>query len=289
MNPIISTVLCAAIVCAGTTNAQGRTEHSSTKQTLHFAGTGPHVLELRNINGAINVEAYDGGDVEMIVDKSVSAESEDDLREAEREVVLDTTDNADLVRIVVREPNQGVCGEEYHNWSWFRTEEPRYHVRFDFTLRVPANVQLRLCAINQGDISVKGTRGDFSVHSVNGRITMTDVAGAGEAITVNGPVKASFVAAPHATSVFKTINGDVVLTLPEPMAADLRMKTFNGGLYTDFEVQTLAAEALRTVQKRDGMSVYRSNGFTSFRIGSGGPELTLDTLNGDVRVLRRSR
>ncbi len=193
------------------------------------------------------------------------------------------------MRVVVTEPNQGVCGEESHNWSWFRTEELRYHVRFDFTVRVPPDTQLRLCTVNAGDISVKGTRGEFSVHSVNGRITMTDVAGAGEAITVNGPVKASFVSAPHAASMFKTINGGVVLTLPEPMAADLRMKTFNGGLYTDFDVQTLPAEALHAVPKRDGTSVYRSNGFTSFRLGSGGSELTLETLNGDVRVLRRPK
>jgi hypothetical protein len=289
MNQIIGTLLCTALLCAGTASAQSRTEHSSTKQTLHFAGTGPHILELRDINGAISVEAYSGRDVEMIVEKSVRADSEDDLRAAERDVTLDTSDNADLVRVVVREPNQGVCGEESHNWSWFRTEESRYHVRFDFTIRVPPDTQLRLCTVNEGDIRVRGTRGEFSVHSVNGRITMTDIAGAGEAITVNGPVEASFVSAPHAASVFKTINGSVVLTLPEPPAVELRMKTLNGGLYTDFDVQTLPAEALRTVQKRDGMSVYRSNGFTSFRVGSGGPELTLDTLNGDVRVLRRPK
>jgi len=34
------------------------------------------------------------------------------------------------------------------------------------------------------------------------------------------------------------------------------------------------------------MFVYRSNEFTTLRVGRGGPELTFDAFNGDVRVLR---
>jgi hypothetical protein len=283
----IGPLLCASLLCAGGAEAQMHTEHSSSKQTLHFAGSGPHTLELRAITGAITVEAYDGDDVEMLVNKFVRAETEDDLHAAGSEVSLDTSDNADLVRVIVREPNQGVCGEQFHHWSYHR--EPRYEVRFDFTVRVPRDTHLQLCTINDGNVTVKGTQGDFSVRSVNGRITMTDVGGAGEAVTVNGPVSASFVAAPHAASLFKTINGEVVVSLPDRAAADLRMKTFNGGLYTDFDVQSVPVEGLRTVEKRDGMTVYRSSGFTSVRIANGGPELTMDTMNGDVRVLRRSK
>jgi len=160
-------------------------------------------------------------------------------------------------------------------------------VSYNFTIRVPRDTQLKLCTINEGNIAVNGTRGDFEVRSVNGRITMTDVGGAGEATTVNGRVTTSFTSAPNARSLFRTINGDVVVTMPDSLAADVRMKTFNGALYTDFEVQRLPDPKPVVFEKRNGMSVYRSSGFTSLRIGSGGPELTMDTLNGDVRILRR--
>jgi hypothetical protein len=288
MNLKIATVSAALLCIVVAGNAQGRVERTSTKQTLHFAGTGVHTLDLRDINGSVRVEAYDGRDVELTTDKSVRAGSDDDMRAADRDATVDTSENADVVRVVVKLKNQGVCGEEspHHYSSWF--DEPSYDVRFDFTVRVPPDTRLQLCTVNGGDVTVKGTRGDFSVRNVNGRITMTDVAGSGEAITVNGPVKASFVSTPGKSSRFRTINGDVVLTLPSGAAADLRMKSLNGGLYTDFDVRTLPAESLHLVEKRDGMSVYRSNGFTSVRTGDGGPELTLDTLNGDVRVLRRS-
>jgi len=290
MNPAIRTALLCATALAGTnaTHAQGHTEHSSMKQTLHFAGTAPHTLELRALTGSIRVEAYDGQDVEMIVDRSVIADTEEELRVADREVILNTSDNAATVGGIVRERDQAGCGEQSHDGPWYRPE-PRYEVRLDFTVRVPADTRLQLCTINDGQVTVKGTRGDFSVRSVNGPITMTDIAGSGEAATVNGPVHVSFVSTPRAASQFKTINGDVVVSFPNSLAADLRMKSLNGGLYTDFEVQTLPAEALHTVEKRGGMSIYRTNGFTAARVGNGGPALTLQTLNGDVRVLRRAQ
>ncbi len=286
--PAAGAALCMVLLSANAAHSQERIEHSSMKQTLHFAGAGTHTLELRAISGSIKVEAYDGRDVEMEVGRTVTAYTEDALRAADREVILNTSENAAVVSAIVRTRNEGTCGEEFHDGPWYRPD-PGYRVRLDFTVRVPADTRLQLCTINAGDVTVTGTHGDFSVRSVNGPITMTDVAGAGEAVTVNGSVHVSFVAAPQAASLFKTINGNVVVTFPDRLAADLRMKSFNGGLYTDFDVQRLPAEPLHTVEKRGGMSVYRTNGFTAVRVGSGGPELTLDTLNGDVRVLRHSQ
>lgn len=286
---IRTALLCAAaLVGANAAAAQERIEHSSMKQTLHFAGAGPHTLELRVLTGTIRVEAYDGHDVEMLIDKSVTADTEADLHDADREVILKTSDNAATVGAVVQDSYQGACGEPFRDGPRFRPE-PGYEVRFDFTVRVPADTRLQLCTINDGQVTVKGTRAEFSVRSVNGPITMTDVAGSGDALTVNGPVHVSFVSTPQAASRFKTVNGDVVVSFPDSLAADLRMKSFNGGLYTDFDVRTLPVEALHTVEKRGGMSVYRANGFTAVRVGNGGPGLTLETLNGDVRVLRRSK
>jgi hypothetical protein len=283
-----SLLLWAALGCAGPAGAADVTEHSTTRQIYHLSAAGAHTLEVRAISGTITVQGYAGSDVEVQIDKTVTAATQEDVRAADHEVTLDTSADDSLVRAVVRQPHEGVCGEEFHSWSgsW---SPPQYHVRFDFTIRVPADTRLTLCTINKGDVAVSGVRGDFWVHSVNGPITLADVGGSGEAVTVNGPITASFATAPHAASLFKTVNGGIILTLPEVASADLQLKTFHGGLYTDFEAQTLPAQAPLTVEKHAGLSVYRSNGFTSVRIGKGGPTLTLDTLNGDVRVLRRSR
>ena len=117
---------------------------------------------------------------------------------------------------------------------------------------------------------------------------MENVHGSGSARTVNGAIVASFSERPRAASEFKTTNGNVVVAFPADLAADLKMKTFNGGLFTDFDVQPLPQPAA-VAERRDGRFVYRSNQFTLVRAGGGGPELTFETFNGDVRVLRAAR
>ena len=89
--------------------------------------------------------------------------------------------------------------------------------------------------------------------------------------------------------MLKTVNGDVTATFPPTLSADLRLKTFHGGLFTDFDVTPVAARPTAAPERRDGRFVYRSGGFTLVRAGRGGPEITLETLNGDVRVVRASR
>lgn len=270
-------------------NAKDLSDTSSSRHTLHFAGSGEHTLEVRAVTGHITVEAYDGQDVEVLVDRTVEAWSRGERETIDRDVQLETSDNSDRVRLVVRYGDEPLCGDKtIDRHSHSRWDSPLWNVRYDFTIRVPKNTRLDLCTINDGDIVVSGTQGDFSIHSINGRITMDDVAGSGEAITINGRVTATFSTAPRSASVFKTINGDVVLEMPERLAADLRMKTFNGGLYTDFEVEPVSQPMNVSMRREKGKYVYRSGGFTSVRAGGGGPELTLQTLNGDVRVLRRS-
>ena len=121
-----------------------------------------------------------------------------------------------------------------------RWDRVRYEVRFDFTIRVPRDAALRLCTINGGDVIVNGTRGDFDVDNVNGLIAMTQVAGAGRAHTVNGAVTVTFTANPKVPSSFKSVNGNIDVSFPDGLSADFAMKTFNGGLFTDFDAQPLA-------------------------------------------------
>jgi len=159
-------------------------------------------------------------------------------------------------------------------------------VQFDFTVRMPRNAALRLCTINGGDVMVSGTQGDFDVSNVNGLIDMRQVAGSGRAHTVNGPVTVTFTANPKQPSSFKTVNGNVDILFLDGLSADLSMKTFNGGLFTDFDVQPLANTVAAAGERRNGRFVYRANEFTRVRVGGGGPQITFETLNGNVRARR---
>ena len=260
-------------------------DDSVITRKLVFAAGGGRTLDVRNINGFIHVEATDDAAVQMSIRKVTRAETRADFDEAQRDVRLDFNEGAQRVGAVVTDHRGHVCGEP-SNDRGDRWDRVRYDVRFDFTIRVPRDAALRLCTINAEDVIVTGTRGDFDVSNVNGLIEMRNVAGSGRAHTVNGPVSVTFTANPKQPSSFKTVNGNVDVSFPEGLGADFAMKTFNGGLFTDFDAQPLAGAAPAAGERRNGRFVYRANEFTRVRVGNGGPEITFETLNGNVRARR---
>jgi hypothetical protein len=264
-----------------------RDERSITK-TLQFAGEGVHTLDVRTMNGSIRVSAYDGADVQLEARHTIRADTDEDLREAEDKVVVDTVDRAATIDVVVRDPRGATCGEPWNGRSPAWWDRSRYEVNVELAIRVPRATRLRLCTVNGGEVRVEGTAGDFDIDNVNGPITLEQVRGSGRASSVNGRVTASFVQAPRSASLFKTVNGQIVATFPDGLSADQRMKTFNGGLFTDFDVVPMAQKP-PVAERRAGRLTYRSNQFTAVRVGHGGPELTFDAFNGDVRVLRATR
>jgi DUF4097 and DUF4098 domain-containing protein YvlB len=115
---------------------------------------------------------------------------------------------------------------------------------------------------------------------------MRRVAGSGSAHTVNGPVTVSFTANPKQTSSFKSVNGNIDIHFLDGLSADFLMKTMNGGLFTDFDSTPLPNTVSAAGERRNGKFVYRANEHTRVRVGSGGPQITFETLNGNVRARR---
>ena len=255
-------------------------EKEEIRQILKFQDPAkPRALRLDNVFGAIDVQAYDGGDVELIAQKTIKAKDQDKVKKAKDEVILEITAEGGEIDIYVDGPFRCQCdGNRGIKWR-----DLGYQVNFDFVLKVPRKTTLTLKTIMGGDVTVKGVEGDFEVSNVNGKVTMDGVAGSGKAGTVNGPVKVGFTKNPASDCSFHTVNGDVTLFFRDGLAADFKMKTFNGEAYSDFEVKALpAAPAVKESVK--GRFVYKRDKFSQVRVGKGGPEITCDTLNGDILI-----
>jgi DUF4097 and DUF4098 domain-containing protein YvlB len=112
-------------------------------------------------------------------------------------------------------------------------------VIYDFEIKVPAATMLRLATINGGEVRVDNTTGDFDVANVNGGIEMNEVAGSGPVHTVNGRISVVFSKNPTKDSSFKSVNGTIEASFRPGLSADVRVKTFNGHAYTDFDATPL--------------------------------------------------
>ncbi len=242
-------------------------------------------LEVDNINGSIEVVATDSNQVQMVVNKTIHAESKEKMDAAKKEVKLDITEQPDLLKLYVDGPFRCNCNNGNNGCDGWHGERG-YSVDMDFQLQVPRSIDVKLRTVNGGHVNVRGVSGAFSVHNVNGGIDMQDIAGSGQANTVNGGVKVTFRENPKQTSDFKTVNGSVELTFVHGLAADFRLKTFNGSVFSDFEMTSLPARQV-SGEQRNGKFVFRSDRFTGGGVGNGGPELKAENLNGDIRILER--
>lgn len=242
--------------------------------------TNAQLLMVDNINGSIDATGYSGSELKVEVSKRIEAETPGRLEAAKREVKLDIAQDGDMVKLYVDGPFRCHCGGDCCGGG---EHHPGYQVHYDFKLQVPSAMRVDLYTVNSGHIAVHGIAGDFDIRNVNGRIDMSDMGGSGKAHTVNGPVTVTFTRNPTSKSSFETVNGNVDLSFRKGLKADARMQTMNGGMYTDFEVSPLPLEPA-SQETRNGKFVYRRGGATSVRIGSGGPELSLKTLNGDIFI-----
>ena len=259
------------------------TAEEKIEKSFSLSSTGKAALDLDNIFGSIEVVGTSGHQVQVVISKTIRAATQADLERAKSEVTLDATQDGDSVRLYVDGPFR--CDRNCED-CWRLQKDRNYVVKMDFKVRVPERIALQLKTVNEGKVTVENVLGDYDVRNVNGAITMRNVGGSGKAQTVNGAVKVTFRENPREPSEFSTVNGDVELVFTKSLAADFRFKTFNGEVYTDFRMTSLPPAA-PTAERKDGRFVYRADGFTGGRVGSGGPAITLENLNGELRVLER--
>jgi DUF4097 and DUF4098 domain-containing protein YvlB len=201
------------------------------------------------------------------------------MEQARKEVTLDITEQQGLLKFYVNGPFRCHCDD-----GCGHREFEGYIVKMDFQIQVPRDIDIKIKTINEGRVSVRDINGSFLVRNVNGDIQMRNVAGSGIARTVNGPVKVSFRQNPGETSDFQTVNGAVELQFAQGLAADFRFKTFNGSIYSDFPVTALPVRAIQE-EHHGAKVVFHADRYTGVRVGTGGPEIKVENLNGDIRIL----
>jgi DUF4097 and DUF4098 domain-containing protein YvlB len=229
-------------------------------------------IEVDNVNGAVTVKGSDVREIRLRANETISAETKEQIEQARSEVRLDTTESGNKLRVYADGPFRGR-----------HSGRRDYEVRCDIEIEAPRESAISLRTVN-GSIHVDGISAGFDAKTINGRVDLENMAAAGRAYSLNGGVKATFRANPREESYFGALNGQVELYFQPGLSADVSVKTMHGDVSTDFPFTMLPAAAA-SVERRGGRNVYRSNRSTNIRIGSGGPAVKLETLNGNIRIL----
>jgi hypothetical protein len=257
-------------------------QNETIQKTYPLSGSAPKKVIVDNVDGSIHVTGYAGSEVRLVAHKRLRADSSETAEQARRDVKLDISQDANTVRFYVDGPFRCRDGGIHID------RNPGYEVKYDFELQVPHDTATDLKTVNDGQIAMDNVAGDYKVDNINGGIEMTEISGSGKVYALNGRVKVLFRENPRAKSSFGSLNGEVRVSFQPDLSADLRFKTFNGGVYTDYPVSYLPLPAAAG-ERRDGKFVYKSNEWSAVRVGHGGPELSFDAFNGNIRILNRGQ
>jgi len=230
----------------------------------------PAWLKVSLISGSIRVEAYDGKEVLVAVSNDMA------------EVEKDQGERRDGLR---RIPNtsQGLTVEEKDNKVEISVRSWNRAATLD--IKVPRRTSLNLKTVNDGEIVVRGVEGELELGNTNGPIEAINVAGSVVAGALNDDIKVTFTAVtPGKAMSFTNMNGDIDVTFPASLKADLRMRSDMGELLTDFDLQPVATTS-RSQEGGDGKGFrLKIENEIQAKVGGGGAEIVFKNFNGDVLI-----
>jgi hypothetical protein len=262
--------------------------------TRRFALTGGAQPELVAgvLHGGIAVTTHEANEIVLTAAIQLKAADAAALQALKQRVRLESEQRANNVWIGV-EMDAAREGGRQREFGWRGNAQTGAgkngasgaRFRHDLEIRVPRLTHVKLSAVHEGGVSVDGVEGEFRVSNVNGPVDIGGARAHGRAQSVNGPIRVAFAANPGGPLTCKTVNGRVQVLLQPDINASLKLKTLNGGVYSDFPILAAVATAVRR-EERGGRRVWRIGGFSEARIGSGGQEISIETVNGAIHILQ---
>lgn len=211
-------------------------------------------VEVRGINGPVEIQTTEGGNAELHIWRT--AENKSDLENSA--ILIEQTPTSLTVR-----------AKQRSDWWKFWTGG---NVRQQLKLVLPRSVELATHGIN-GPLNIGGVDGSLNITGVNGRVEVAQTAGHTEITGINGHVNVGIARLNDEGFGVKGVNGGVELRVPAGINAELDVKGLNGGVSCDLPN---LSEQERT---RSGMHA---------RIGTGGPQISINGINGGVKIASAS-
>lgn len=180
----------------------------------------------------------------------------------------------------------GLTVEEENNQVRISTDSVQRTV--DLILTVPRQTSLRLRTTNDGDITVNGVEGEIDVNNTNGEVTLTNISGSVVAHALNGRVHATFARVnAQKPMAFSSFNGNIDVTFPADLKANISLRSDNGDVFSDFDVQLQSGGVQPIVEdSRKNSGKYRVKIDKTIRgtIGGGGVEIQFTNYQGNIYI-----
>jgi hypothetical protein len=269
----------AGLVFLGLIAGSSSFGQSGSTETLTVPLSSPgksYSLKVHLVTGSIKVVGYEGK--EIVINVTPRGGDDEDR-------------SADIKNGMKRISVSGgyeVTAKEADNTVTVNTGNPNRAL--DLELKIPQDVKLKIGTVNDGEVTVQNVTGELEVNNVNDKITLTNISGSVVANTVNGDVNVTFKTIdPKAPMAFSTLNGDINVTLPAETRANLKLKSDNGDVFSDFDIDIDKTPSKIDKTTEPGMYKIKKDDWVYGKINGGGPEMMMKNMQGDIYVKKAGK
>jgi hypothetical protein len=225
--------------------------------TRTYPLTADGTLILAMTNGEITVTGGDTDRITVTAERTVRARTEEAAKE--QLATFEMKEEVSPSRVSIDSTSRGI-----------QINVSR-HIKYVVTLPRTAALSLN---VTNGEIRVSGIGGHFIAEASNGEITATALQKSAQVSTSNGEIDLSFdhVAAGADGIRAETTNGTIMVTIPTTTNASVSARVVNGAISHEGLDLKIAESSRRRV---DGT------------LGTGGPQIRLETTNGAISISGR--
>ncbi len=235
----------------------------------------PGTLKVHLIRGSIRVTGYNGNQV--VIDATTK---QSDKSEKPRE-------NVEGMKRISKNGAMDISATEENNVV--NVSSKLFNSHMELNIKVPMKFSLNVGTINEGDVLVENVDGVLEITNVNGDIRLTNISGSAVANTVNGLLKVNFKTVDTKSPMaFSTLNGNVDVTLPPTAKFDVKLKSDQGEIYSDFDVDVDKGVQQATRTAKDGMYKVSIEDWVKGKVNGGGSEIMMKNMNGNI-FLRKAK
>jgi hypothetical protein len=210
-------------------------------------------VRIQSINGLVSIETWDGDRAEINITVRAS-----DIAAMERQpIIVEATPDSLTIRVEQDKEGRRRGGDR----GW---------VRHEARLKLPKNVNLKVSSVN-GKVDVGAITGEVGVNSVNGGVVVAQAGTATQLSSINGGISVSLLRLGEGGLRVHSVNGGVKIGLPSGTNAEIDVHSVNGGVNSDLPI-TIVGEV--------------KHGQLRGRVGDGGPQITITSVNGGVTLQR---
>jgi len=254
-------------------------------------------LNLSLDKGNIKVLAYDGSGIEIVAEPEINkVKKAEPNQNQNNNTNTNTNTNINVHEKVTKSETKNTDGKyiiatETNNSVSIKPVSPSEVL--NIVIKVPkTNGSFNFIVVYKGDVSVTDVTGEVEANTNNGSILLSNISGSAVAASLTGNIIATFKSVNEKSPMaFSSLVGKIDISFPASSKANLKLKTDNGQLLTDFDISDDNSKPDGKPEPKPNPNTINqpkfklnNSGWVYGKINQGGPEIMMKNMQGNIYI-----